>query len=139
LTVAKSRQVRPDRIHLQGLRYLDLTLVAYVGESVIIRYDPRDMAEICIFHRDCFLCRAICAALAGETVALRDIIQARNRRRRDLRHPLQDCSRIVESLLEAHRVDPPGNETAMAGEPAITSESKTARVNTPRLKRYRHE
>jgi putative transposase len=61
LTVAKSRKVRPDGIHFQGLRYLDLTLAAYVGESVIIRYDPRDMAEIRIFHDHRFLCRAICA------------------------------------------------------------------------------
>ena len=105
LTVAKSRKVRPDGIHFQGLRYLDLTLAAYVGESVIIRYDPRDMAEIRIFHDHRFLCRAICAELAGETIALRDIIQARNRRRRDLRHTLQDRARTVEVLLEAHRGD----------------------------------
>jgi len=62
LTVAQSRKVRPDGIHFHGLRYLDLTLAAYVGESVIIRYDPRDMAEIRIFHDHRFLCRAICAA-----------------------------------------------------------------------------
>ena len=105
LTVAKSRKVRPDGIHFQGLRYLDLTLAAYVGESVIIRYDPRDMAEIRIFHHNRFLCRAICAELAGETISLREIIQARNRRRRDLRQTLQDRSRIVEALLEAHRGD----------------------------------
>ncbi len=61
LTVAKSRKVRQDGIHFQGLCYLDLTLAAYVGESVIIRYDPRDMAEIRIFHDNRFLCRAICA------------------------------------------------------------------------------
>src|SRR5215217_19141 len=79
LTVAKSRKVRPDGIHFQGLRYLDLTLAAYVGESVIIRYDPRDMAEIRIFHHNRFLCRAICAELAGETISLREIIRARNR------------------------------------------------------------
>jgi putative transposase len=96
LTVARSRQVRPDGIHFQGLRYLDLTLAAYVGESVIIRYDPRDMAEIRIFHDHRFLCRAICAELAGETISLREMIQARNRRRRDLRHTLQDRSRTVE-------------------------------------------
>ena len=34
-------------------------LAAYVGESVVIRYDPRDMAEIRIFHRDRFLGRHI--------------------------------------------------------------------------------
>ena len=139
LTVAKSRQVRPDGIHFQGLRYLDLTLAAYVGESVIIRYDPRDMAEIRIFHDHRFLCRAICAELAGETIALRDIIHARNRRRRDLRHTLQDRSRTVDALLGAHRGDPPGDAMAVADDAAVTPEAKTAGVHTPRLKRYIHE
>ena len=46
LTVAKARRVHRDGIHFQGLRYLDLTLAAYVGEAVTIRYDPRDLAEI---------------------------------------------------------------------------------------------
>jgi putative transposase len=97
------------------------------------------MAEICIFHDNRFLCRAICAELAGETISLRDIIQARNRRRRDLRHTLQDRSRIVESLLEAHRGAPPGDETAVADDPTVTPEANTACVKTPRLKRYIHE
>jgi putative transposase len=133
LTVAKSRKVRPDGIHFQGLRYLDLTLAAYVGESVIIRYDPRDMAEIRIFHRHRFLCRAICADIAGETIALREIIQARNRRRRDLRQTLHDRSRTVEALLDAHR------GALHVDDPAMTPEITPARVDTPRLKRYFNE
>jgi len=139
LTVAKSRKVRPDGIHFQGLRYLDLTLAAYVGESVIIRYDPRDMAEIRIFHDQRFLCRAICAELAGETIALRDIIQVRNRRRRDLRHTLQDRARLVEVLLDAHRgasVVPEPLETTDGARPAETTLAQAA---TPRLKRYFNE
>jgi putative transposase len=39
LTVTKARRIHQDGIRFQGLRYLDLTLAAYVGESVIIRYD----------------------------------------------------------------------------------------------------
>ena len=42
LTVAKPRRVHQDGIHFQGFRYLDVTLSAYVGEDVVIRYDPRD-------------------------------------------------------------------------------------------------
>jgi putative transposase len=133
LTVAKSRKVRSDRIHFQGLRYLDLTLAAYVGESVIIRYDPRDMAEIRIFHDNRFLCRAICAELAGETIALREIIQARNRRRRDLRRTLQDRSRTVDALLAVHRGD------LYVDGPPIAPETNPARLETPRLKQYIHE
>ena len=60
LTVAKPCKIHPDGIRFQGLRYLDPVLAAYVGESVIIRYDPRDLAEIRVFHRGRFLGRAIC-------------------------------------------------------------------------------
>src|SRR3989441_12977280 len=60
LTVAKGRRVQQDGIHFQGRHYLDTTLAAYVGEDVTIRYDPRDMAEIRVFYKDAFLCRAIC-------------------------------------------------------------------------------
>ena len=52
LTVAKPRKVRRDGIWFLGMRYLDTTLAAYVGESVIIRYDPRDVAEIRVFYQD---------------------------------------------------------------------------------------
>jgi putative transposase len=139
LTVAKSRKVRPDGIHFQGFRYLDLTLAAYVGESVIIRYDPRDMAEIRVFHHNRFLCRAICAELAGETISLRDIIRARNRRRRDLRHTLQERSRTVEALLEAHRGDLHVDEPAVTDDPAMIPETNPVGMTTPRLKRYINE
>jgi putative transposase len=139
LTVATSRKVRADGIHFQGLRYLDLTLVAYVGESVIIRYDPRDMAEIRIFHHNRFLCRAIGAELAGETLALRDLIRARNRRRRDLRETLQDRARTVEALLEAHRGARAVDETVTGADLAVPLETTPARGELPRLKRYINE
>jgi putative transposase len=44
--VARTRLVRVDGIYLQNLRYMSTTLAAYVGETVTLRYDPRDMAEI---------------------------------------------------------------------------------------------
>ena len=46
LTVPRTRRVRPDGIHFMGMRYIDPTLAAYVGEEVLLRYDPRDMAEV---------------------------------------------------------------------------------------------
>jgi putative transposase len=36
MTVAKSRRIRPDGIHFLGMRYIDPTLAAYVGEDVIL-------------------------------------------------------------------------------------------------------
>jgi len=43
LTVPKTRVIHQDGIRFQGLRFVDPTLAAYVGESVILRYDPRDV------------------------------------------------------------------------------------------------
>lgn len=99
LTVAKSRLVRRDGIHFQGLRYMDPTLAAFVGEHVTIRYDPRDMAEIRVFHRNRFLCRAISPDHAGRTISLKDIQQARTARRRALRQEIMGRTGSVTDHL----------------------------------------
>lgn len=99
LTVPHSRKVRMDGIHFMGLRYIDATLAAYVGENVVLRYDPRDMAEVRIFYGDKFLCKAVCQELAGETVPLKEIVTARRRRERELRQKIQDRSNAVEMLF----------------------------------------
>ena len=81
IQVAKARPVPVDGIHFQSLRYISTTLAVYVGETMTLRLDPRDMAEIRVFHEDKFSCRAVCAELAGATVPLREILRARNRQR----------------------------------------------------------
>jgi hypothetical protein len=68
-------RVPPDStlqpLAVYGLRYLDLTLSALVGDAVTIRYDPRDMAEIRVWHQDIFICRAITPELAAGTITLK--------------------------------------------------------------------
>jgi putative transposase len=126
LTVAKPRQVQQDGIHFQGLRYLDLTLAAYVGEPVVIRYDPKDLAEIRVYYQDRFLCRAVCQELAGATIGLKEIVQARTARRRQVRDGLTERTTLVDTLLASQptemAVPPP------AAPPAV-----------PRLKRYAND
>ena len=136
LTVAKPRRVHPDGIHFQGYRYLDLTLAAYVGEDVVVRYDPRDMAELRVYFGDAFLCRAINPELAGETVALKDIIRARNQRRRELRTTLAERAATVEALLQLRRGSHPDPEPLFPEPEPQTSSAPPAR---PRLKRYYNE
>ena len=69
----------------------------------MLGYDPRDVAEVRVFHEGRFVCRAVCQELAGETVPLREVIRARERRRRELRRTIQDRRKAVESLLEVRR------------------------------------
>ena len=99
ICVAKSRRVRRDGIHFQGLRYLDPTLAAYVGEAVTIRYDPRDITEIRVFHRDRFLCRAVSPEHADRTISLKDIQHARTARRKALRGEIARRRRAVTEFL----------------------------------------
>jgi putative transposase len=90
LTVAKSRVVHRDGIHFQGLRYLSPTLAAYVGERVILRYDPRDITEIRVFHNDRFLCKAVDPEHSGTSITLKDIQTARAARRREVRSQINE-------------------------------------------------
>jgi putative transposase len=133
LRVATTRTVRRDGIHFQGLRYLDLTLAAYVGEAVTIRYDPQDMAEIRVYHGDGFLCRAVCQELAGETIGLKALVQARTARRRELRAHLGERAALVERLWTAYQPAVPPADPALLQPPEQPGPSSAPRH---RLKRY---
>jgi putative transposase len=126
----RARKVRRDGIHFQGLRYLSLTLAAYVGEDVTIRFDPRDMGEVRVFYEDRFLCPAISSELVGETIPLRDVIRVRNQRRRELSSVLQNRQKVVDALLQLKRGTAPKEIHA-----------NTTVLSPPgaRLKRYRNE
>ncbi|MCD2135923.1 Mu transposase C-terminal domain-containing protein [Rhodococcus qingshengii] len=101
LTLTRPRVVHRDGIHCHGLRYLDLTLSAYVGERVIVRYDPRDLAEIRLCYQGRFLCRALSPELADATISLKDLQRARTRRRRELRGRLTERRSLADALTSA--------------------------------------
>jgi putative transposase len=113
--------VHRDGIHFAGHRYLDLTLAAYVGETVTVRYDPQDLAELRVHFRDQFLCRAVCPDLAGQTLSLKDLIHTRNARRRELRQLVVARRNIADELL---------------AERELQSRPEQADAPRPRLKRY---
>lgn len=96
---AKPRTVRRDGIHFQGFRYGHATLAAYVGEAVTIRYDPRDLSEVRIFHRNQFLCRAVSEEHAGEVLTLKDIQAARRAYRLSLRTTINERVARVSDFL----------------------------------------
>ena len=95
LTVAKTRIVRRDGIRFQGLRYISPTLAGYVGRSVLIRYDPRDITEIRVFDHEEFICKAVNQDHHGQKVSLKEIQAARNARRRALREGINERIAVV--------------------------------------------
>jgi putative transposase len=104
--VAKQRRIQQDGIHFQGQRYFDLTLAAYVGEDVTIRYDPRDLAVIRVFYKERFLCRAVCNEFAGTQVSLKEVIQARREQRKRVRQGIKERLSVLEQLQAAQQPEP---------------------------------
>lgn len=102
LTVPTTRVVQRDGIHFEGLRYTATTLAPFVGSTVSVRYDPRDVTEIRVFHRDAFLCTAISTAHQTETISLKQIQAARNAQRRALRGQIRERIAIVRPTPDDH-------------------------------------
>jgi len=109
LTVPTTRVVQRDGIHFEGLRYTAATLAPFVGSTVSVRYDPRDVTEIRVFHRDAFLCTAISTEHQTETISLKQIQAARNAQRRALRGQIRERIAIVSP--EPDDTTPPAAET----------------------------
>jgi putative transposase len=122
MTVAKPRTVQRDGVHFQGLRYIDTTMAAYVGEAVTIRFDPRDVSEIRVFHKNRFLCRAVSPEYADRAVTLKDIETARKAFRRSLRSEIRErVGRVLDFLP--------------AGDPALAAPPR-APTKKPKLRTY---
>ncbi len=124
----RSRKVRRDGIHFQGFRYLSLTLAAYVGEEVTLPLRSSRYGDIRVFCKDRFLCQAISAELAGETIPLRDIVRVRNTQRKELRSILKSRQKTVDTLLQLKK-GPPQVHASVDDEPRPAVH----------IKRYRNE
>ncbi len=86
------------------------------------------MAEIRVFFKETFLCRAICPELAGHKVSLKEITQARNERRKLVRQGIDERMAVVEQFLAVHQPEPP-----------LPPPDPVVPPPTPRLKRYFNE
>jgi putative transposase len=117
---AQPRMVRRDGICFQGLRYVSPTLAGYVREAVTLRYDPRDLSEVWVFHRDRFLCRAVSEEHAGATVTLKDIEAARRDHRRALRAGINERVARMADYLPVHSDRPNAEPGKQAVRPVRT-------------------
>ncbi|MFB5663667.1 Mu transposase C-terminal domain-containing protein [Alteribacillus sp. HJP-4] len=126
LNVAKPRKVHVDGIRFQGLRYINTNLAAYVGETVIIRYDPRDIAEIRVFYKDEYLCTAISPEISDYTIDLKDIVSDRNKVRRDLKKQINVRKSVAEEVI-------------LSKQNAVEDNPDKSKLKKSKLKRYFNE
>lgn len=99
----------------------------------MIRYDPRDLAEVRVSHGGVFLCRAVCQELADQTISLKEIVRARNQRRRALKQEIKDRGDLVETYLQVHQEG--ATSFVPLPPPQVEPETPPAR----RLKLYENE
>lgn len=95
----------------KGYGYISPLLAAYVGESVILRYDPRDVAEIQVFHRGQHICKAVDPTHERSIMTFKDIQKARSARKRQLRGQINERIATVAEFL------PAGQPTTEAPQP----------------------
>lgn len=135
LTAATGRKVQRDGIRFASTRYVSPVLAAYVGETVTVRYDPRDAAELRAYHHDQYLCRAIAPELAANTVTLQQLQQARTARRRQLKQQLRDRRSLADALPADQRHQP---ELADPAEPvgATLSQATSPSASSHGLRTY---
>jgi putative transposase len=100
LTMRKPRKIMRDGIHFQGLRYLDPILADYIGETVVIRYDPADLTAIRVFYHDKFLCQPICQDLSNQRVGLKEIQAARTAKRYAVQAQIKQRLSLVDAILK---------------------------------------
>ncbi|HAT9262581.1 TPA: DDE-type integrase/transposase/recombinase [Legionella pneumophila subsp. pneumophila] len=131
LTISKPRKVHREGIKFQGLRYFSTTLVGYVGQDVVIRYDPRDMAEIRIFHEGKFICNAISQDLDSRLISLNEIISTRNQRKKELQKSIKGRRSLVDALLQS-----PKNISTYQ---TIEIQDNNEKIKKNIIKRYEHE
>lgn len=133
---AKPRIVHRDGIRFEGLRYFNSTLAAYVGEPVTIRYDPRDVGEVRVFHRNVFLCRAVNPDYADLNITLKDVQSARIAYRRRLRNEIGERkARVADYLPMLLRPPSSAMTHTPAQKPTPATSPATTRIK-PRLRTY---
>lgn len=94
----RRRVVHQEGIVLQGAWYMHELLAGYVGEAVMIRYDPRNLATLWVYvgeQEESFLCEASCVERGGQEVSLRAIVSERTKRRKAVGNALRERKSVV--------------------------------------------
>lgn len=132
ITEAKSRKILRDGIHFQGLRYIDPILVEYVGEHIVLRYNPSDITSIRIFYKGRFLCQALCSELSREKIGIKEIQKIRNQQRRKLKKQVLERKSMAEAIIAANSK---GLQFTHDEEEQLLVEKK----KPPKLKLYKYD
>ena len=110
---ARRRIQRGGYLQFENLMYRGEYLAGYAGETVIIRYEPRDITEILVYRREdnkeVFLARAFAQNLETETIAL-DEAKASSKKVREAGKTVSNRS-ILNEIRDRDLFTPPDKKT----------------------------
>ena len=113
---AKRNIQRGGYIDFARLKYRGEYLAGYAGETIILRYEPRDITEVLVYRREgnkeVFLARAYAQDLETETISL-DEAQASSRKVRKAGKNISNRS-ILEEIRDRDLFTPPDKKTRKA-------------------------
>lgn len=128
MTVDKTRCVQRDGVRFQGFRYVSTVLAGFVGETVTVRYDPRDLAEIKIYFNEKYLCTGICQDIAERIISLKDIQKARKEIKGQLFDEIRQAKRLLKHIQMGR------------SEPLVIESTRVRQEqNTSKLKLYQND
>lgn len=89
LTAKKFRIVQRDGIRFAGFRYFHPNLIAYIGESIIIHFDPNDLSEIWVYEQNQLICKAVCEEFQDQSITYEELKKLRTNRKKELKQEIK--------------------------------------------------
>ncbi|MGK7894439.1 MAG: Mu transposase C-terminal domain-containing protein [Xenococcus sp. (in: cyanobacteria)] len=110
---ARRRIQRGGYIQFENLMYRGEYLAGYAGETVILRYEPRDITEVLVYqkeeNKEVFLARAFAQDLETEVISL-DEAKASSRKVREAGKTISNRS-ILNEIRDRDLFTPPDKKT----------------------------
>ena len=110
---ARRRIQRGGYIQFENLMYRGEYLAGYAGETIVLRYEPRDITEVLVYRqegdKEVFLARAFAQDLETETISL-DEARAISRKVREAGKTISNRS-ILNEIRDRDLFTPPDKKT----------------------------
>lgn len=111
LTAKKFRIVQRDGIRFAGFRYFHPNLIAYVGERIIIHFDPNDLSEIWVYEQNQLICKAVCEEFQDQSITYEELKKLRTNRKKELKQEIKlKLSHIKELSSQEEEPEPQTNK-----------------------------
>jgi putative transposase len=128
LTAKKSRIVQRDGIRFANYRYFHPNLVAYIGEAIIIRFDPNDLGEIFVYdEQNKCICKAVCEEFQDHAITYDELRKIRTNRKKLLKQEIKSKVNNTKQLINQEE------RQVQAQEPKLIIRNK------PKFKLYQNE